>query len=351
MADLKTLVEREMDRAGSPSYAFEDLVARRDRRRRNQRIAAGVVGILIAIAVAAGGAALLRSDPQPADDDHTISPFPIPPAMHNGPLTLFSGFGLDGARELGTDGRRGDRLVDCDAHCSNISDAAWTADGTRLAYVPQCAGGCGSKGDPYHGIRVLDARTGEDRVILPTEVVFSLTWSPDGTRIAYSTWGGEAFVLQVESGEQAQLPLNGLAGGLSWSPDGTRIAYSTRSGDLFVMGIDGSTITPIGTGSLPDWSPDGNRIAVVDGCGLFTLAPDGSDRIQVADLRVPHRRAAPGCEPPFYASSFGPTWSPDGTQLATTAGRQVVLMGADGSGAHVIARLDHLAGLDWRPVP
>lgn len=51
MAELRTLVEREMDRAGSPSYSFVDLARRRDRKQRNQRIGAGVVALAMAAAV------------------------------------------------------------------------------------------------------------------------------------------------------------------------------------------------------------------------------------------------------------------------------------------------------------
>jgi hypothetical protein len=50
MADLRTLVRNEMERAGAPSYSFDDLGRRRDRKRRNQRIAAGVVGIAVFVA-------------------------------------------------------------------------------------------------------------------------------------------------------------------------------------------------------------------------------------------------------------------------------------------------------------
>ena len=50
MAELRTLVRGEMERAGSPSYSFDDLGRRRDRKRRNQRIAAGVVGIAVFVA-------------------------------------------------------------------------------------------------------------------------------------------------------------------------------------------------------------------------------------------------------------------------------------------------------------
>ncbi len=55
MAELKTLVEREMDRAGSPSYSFVDLARRRDRKQRNRRIGTAVLALVLA-AVAIGGA-------------------------------------------------------------------------------------------------------------------------------------------------------------------------------------------------------------------------------------------------------------------------------------------------------
>ena len=50
MADLRTLVRDQMERAGSPSYSFNDLGRRRDHKRRNQRITAGVVGIAVFVA-------------------------------------------------------------------------------------------------------------------------------------------------------------------------------------------------------------------------------------------------------------------------------------------------------------
>jgi hypothetical protein len=50
MDDLRTLVRGEMARAGAPAYSFDDLGRRRDRKRRDQRITAGVVGIAVFVA-------------------------------------------------------------------------------------------------------------------------------------------------------------------------------------------------------------------------------------------------------------------------------------------------------------
>ncbi|HZA40659.1 MAG TPA: hypothetical protein VFA00_08550 [Actinomycetota bacterium] len=54
MTELRTLVERDMDRAGSPSYTFEDLSRRRERKRRTQRLATTALALVVAAAGIAG---------------------------------------------------------------------------------------------------------------------------------------------------------------------------------------------------------------------------------------------------------------------------------------------------------
>jgi hypothetical protein len=74
MTELRTLVERDMDRAGSPSYTFEDLSRRRERKRRTQRLTTSA----LALVVAAAGIAVLMwawsgGDLVPAD--RPVGPF------------------------------------------------------------------------------------------------------------------------------------------------------------------------------------------------------------------------------------------------------------------------------------
>ena len=51
MSDLRTILERGVGSATSPPEGFERMLRRRDRKRRNRRISAGVVGIVVFVAV------------------------------------------------------------------------------------------------------------------------------------------------------------------------------------------------------------------------------------------------------------------------------------------------------------
>jgi hypothetical protein len=94
MDDLQTLVRDEMARAGSPSYSFNDLERRRDRKRRNQRIAAGVVGIAVFIAavwIVTSGLSLDRSERSVAPAGEVTGPAETGPAETGPPPARASG--------------------------------------------------------------------------------------------------------------------------------------------------------------------------------------------------------------------------------------------------------------------
>lgn len=156
-------------------------------------------------------------------------------------------------------------------------------------------------------------------------------WSPDGRTIVVTdtlcrhkdsrassyVCAGNLVLIDAVSGGQTELPAgDGIPGSPSWSPDGTRLAYSltaaccsrwtrdpgaspsptptsTQDG-LFVMDRDGGHIVHLAEGgSNPDWSPDGTWIAYWH----FTpmVAGDGLDHAEVwvvsADGGTPRRIA------------------------------------------------------------
>jgi Tol biopolymer transport system component len=332
-------------------------LVRRARRRAVRTVAVGALAAVALAVSAVGGVALLRSSPGIPADRETVSPAPPPPLMRNGPLTVF-GF-TNGVRQVNVDGSSTDPVVECKPRytCTETNGAAWSPDGTRLAFTPECAGGCGSAGAPYHGLRVLDVRTGEDLLLIPGDDLGAVEWSPDGTRIAYTTGGrvgtppdpgGEIFVVNADGTDPTRLANTTNVGSMSWSPDGTRLAYSDDGSQMFVVTLDGSEPVPLGSGVGPHWSRDGSRLAYLNGCDIWTMHPDGTSRSRLATFADATDRC------PSVVSTFqpGPVWSPDGSTLAVWIDPVITLVDASSGD---VRRLElglatGIEGITWRPV-
>ena len=123
----------------------------------------------------------------------------------------------------------------------------------------------------------------------------------------------------------------------SWSPDGSRIAFTSdrdsQTGsvnlEIYVMNADGTGVTRVTSDTAQDdepaWSPDGTRLAFrsnrdgnaeiyvvnVDGSGLARLTTDSASDVQ-------------------------PAWSPDGSKIAFVTTRdanpEIYVMNANGTG-------------------
>lgn len=151
---------------------------------------------------------------------------------------------------------------------------------------------------------------------------FLPTFSADGKMIAVSD-GDETYV-QRSNGKgkatklTARLPNGGV--GATFSPDGTKVAIASSDGgdsDIFLLDVDGSSPVNLTADSdaneySPDFSPDGSRIAFTTGRDdpegdVWVMSADGSDEQPVA--------AKPGIE------DSQPAFSPDGTKIAYTSRR------------------------------
>ena len=124
-------------------------------------------------------------------------------------------------------------------------------------------------------------------------IIGSPEWSPDGGSIAFMTYSDEHFRVNTigpdGSGMREVAKLHSPSYGnrynsLSWSPDGTRILFSSLG--INVVNEDGSGLRRVADGQYASWSPDGSQIVVTSGYGsdpedffLATMAPDGSDRL------------------------------------------------------------------------
>lgn len=133
--------------------------------------------------------------------------------------------------------------------------------------------------------------SGQTKIIDSSDSIRYPAWSPDASKIAFSrnvfpVQNLDIFVANADGSNVVRLTNAGNAAtgantnyGVSWSPDGTRIAFtSTRGGnsDIWVMNSDGSNPS----------KPDGEQFALRRRPGL--VARRCEDRFHVSTRRREH---------------------------------------------------------------
>lgn len=189
--------------------------------------------------------------------------------------------------------------------------------------------------------------------------VGSQAWSPDGSRIAFTSWrdgNAEIYIMNANGSGVVRLTRNDASDqNPAWSPNGSSIAFCSDRGstdgvhDIYRMSaIDGSAIVKIASGGCdPAWSPDGSRIAYTTGFGssshpdLAVIGVDGTDFLQLHPGEM------------SSGDAYGePSWSPDGSWIAFTRGwdwrREVMIVPFGESGFGEVVKLVDGASPSWR---
>lgn len=214
---------------------------------------------------------------------------------------------------------------------------SWSPDGGKIA------AGCFD-----YDIYTVDVGTGELKNLTNTpDIIESLpSWSPDSKKIAFAVFNPPYFdisLMDADGSNQNTLANErGICEELAWSPSGEKVSYTWYSEDdrgaegicrdiCLVNTNDGNKVKLTDSPKYDDrdvsWSPDGARITF-------------SSRRQVIDTQI-YMMNADGSQLSKLttgdSSSYFPSWSPDGKKIVFTssgphpAGKDICIMDADGS--------------------
>ncbi|MBA3451000.1 MAG: PD40 domain-containing protein, partial [Chloroflexia bacterium] len=198
-------------------------------------------------------------------------------------------------------------------------------------------------------------------------------WSPEGDRIAYTSFAGYdpvyetgsigVRIVDVESTEEIDLTgeTYELAFNPSWSPQGDEIAFVVKHqglgerpqhspGDVFISNIAEKSFENLTNGSVRDvwsatWSPNGDELLLYSLFGqtwyeppstsIRVLAREGGEIDQLAGID----------ENPTM-----PVWSPDGSRFAFTSDETMIVIGDPRGGRELVEVDEALSGeVTWSP--
>ena len=187
-------------------------------------------------------------------------------------------------------------------------------------------------------------------------------WSPDGTRIAFTSNNlpdgvryFTVFTMAADGSDvrgivpsirsKVSFDRDRLYDPLSWSPDSRSLAFVATKIEggvhryvLYTFGADGSGVTSLGeTTSAPAWSPDSSQIAFVrlvgDTYTLFASDTDGSNLAKIVEWKAAS-----------HLDIKGLSWSPDGARLLMFGRSSVGIVNVDGTGFRSFSIGNYLDG-------
>ncbi|NJN42424.1 MAG: hypothetical protein HC811_09580 [Flammeovirgaceae bacterium] len=176
----------------------------------------------------------------------------------------------------------------------------------------------------------------------------SVSWSPDGTHVAYAM-AGSIWIQDVNGTASVQLTdSRGYDYQPDWSPDGKTIVFVRYEQDamqLHLLNIETKSTKQITSGGDvnvdPRFSPDGTRIAYVStrttGNFRIWIGSIVNNVLESQPLSSPRKTEIPRYYYGEQDHQLSPSWSPDGKSLVFVTNPDVL----HGSGNIYSSRVDH----------
>ena len=216
----------------------------------------------------------------------------------------------------------------------------WSSDGGQIAFGVNRTSPINPETSAAGSEVWIVTATGTTIASLPELLATDLEWSPDGSVLAIASGedgrypggrlsDGKIYLYSQASGSMRSLDVTLGAIDLTWSPDGTRLAYATGESENELRVIDIETERQdvlasgygVNHGIGPVWSPDGETVVYQRGCTgcgaeehevVLVSATDASEVVIHASVE-----STDGTSLSLFP--YWVTWSPDGQYLLYVA--------------------------------
>lgn len=214
--------------------------------------------------------------------------------------------------------------------CPHHATPSLSPDARSIAYVRL------KSGQPrLEVISVYDVSSTNEKELFPAEMIWGISWSPDGKRLAVVAdrapeQSHNLYLINAAPDSLAQLThgMLELEGAKyivsdhappSWNATGTLLAVevrpepakTTQRSAIVLWDVAANRVHKLAEGINPSWSPAQDLIAFMDPDAkkCFTIKSDGSDQKLLFAMGQGRFKS------PLSAFFFPPVWSPDGKQL------------------------------------
>lgn len=184
---------------------------------------------------------------------------------------------------INSDGSNPTPLTKLTAFGVNCSDSRWSPDGKKIVFSSQrdlnpLIDATGTSGNLW--VMDADGKNQQPLTKLKNAIHWTPQWSPDGTKIIFNSnrdldqtidnvvpgGGFNIWVMNADGTGLQALTTDSLGEGreeLIWSPDSTKIAFSSKENRLWTVDVNGKNLKKLLNMKVvgPQWSPDGTMIA------------------------------------------------------------------------------------------